>query len=297
MSLRVQYARPLNVDQTVALLGELSSGAVIIAGGQELMPFINYGRVSPSVLVDISGLKDLQNIETSDDGLSIGALTVHRDIQINPLINEIAPLLAHAALQIGGGRQVHNQGTIGGNIVAMHPLYDIIPALLVLDAEIEITSQQGSRIVSMADLINESNHKMGTHAVLTRVLIGNSPAGQGWGYEKLKITDGCYGSANAAATVCLAEDGQVQSVRLAIGAVTEKILNLSEDLATFLPASPDADLDSRIAGIVESAVEQPLSDQQGHGEYRRAMAGVVARKAFHQALDMARQDMALRERM
>ena len=106
MSLRVQYARPRSLDQAAELLGGLTSGAVIIAGGQELMPHLNYGRLAPSVLVDISNLSELRGIQATDSGVAIGALCVHRDIQHDALVSERAPLLAFAASQVGGGWQV-----------------------------------------------------------------------------------------------------------------------------------------------------------------------------------------------
>ena len=287
MSLRLQYARPRNLDQTMGLLDGLSAGAMIIAGGQELMPHLNYGRISPSVFVDISGLKELQGVEATNAGISIGALTVHRDVQTDPMISETLPLLAYAAGQIGGGRQILNRGTIGGNIVAVHPLYDIIPALLVLEAEIEIANSAGSRVVSLSDLLTDTSHQLGTHAVLTRIIVPNPPQPHGWAYEKLKISDGCYASANAAAMATLGPDGKLASVRLTIGAVTERTIDLTPALSDLVAEDPDADLDETIAEACKTSIPEPLSDQQGHGEYRRAMASVVARRAVAAAVQSA----------
>ncbi len=279
MSLRVQYARPRNLGQAAELLGALGSGAMIIAGGQELMPYINYGKLDPSVLVDIGSLNELRGIESIDGVISIGALTVHRDIQNDPLVNESAPLLANAAVQVGGGWQVQNQGTIGGNIVSMHPLYDIVPPLLVLGAEVEMQNADGARRTTLAALIDDSSHQLGTGAVLTRVLVPEAPANAGWAYEKLKLTDGSYGSANAAAMLTLDASGKVQSIRLVLGAVTEKPLDVSDTLEKLCGRMPGADFDAAVEAACIAAVTQPLSDQQGDAEYRQAMAGVVGRRA------------------
>ncbi|NNL99599.1 MAG: xanthine dehydrogenase family protein subunit M, partial [Gammaproteobacteria bacterium] len=114
MSRHAMYARPRNLEQAAALLGALDTGAMLIAGGQELMPYINYGQMEPSVLVDISGLKELNGISLEPDGaLAIGALSVHSEIARDPGVLAAAPLLAHAVTLVGGGRQVHNRGTIG----------------------------------------------------------------------------------------------------------------------------------------------------------------------------------------
>ena len=287
MSLRVQYARPRNLGQAAELLGALGSGVMIIAGGQELMPYINYGKLDPSVLVDISALNELRGIESIDGMISIGALTVHRDIQSDPLVNESAPLLADAAVQIGGGWQVQNQGTIGGNIVCMHPLYDIVPPLLVLGAEVEMQNTDGAHRTPLAALIDDSSHQLGTSAVLTRVLVPEAPATAGWAYEKLKLTDGSYGSANAAAMVALDSGGKVQSIRLVLGAVTEKPLDVSNSLEKLHGRMPGAEFGAAVEAACIAAVKQPLSDQQGNAEYRQAMAGVVGRRAAAAAAQRA----------
>ena len=287
MSLRVQYTRPRKLDQACELLGGLGAGAMIIAGGQELMPYMNYGKLDPSVLVDIGGLTELQGIEQVNGSISIGALTVHRDIQTDESINEAAPLLAYSAGEVGGGWQVHNRGTVGGNIVSMHPLYDIVPSLLALEAEVEMQNAEGPRTTSLAALIGETSHKLGTAAVLTRVLLPRNTAGSGWAYEKLKLTDGSYGSANAAALVKLDASGNIANIRLVIGAVTELPLDVSASLEKLTGRAPDASLEAAVEDVCVAAVKQPLSDQQGGGEYRRAMAGVIGRRAVVAAANSA----------
>ncbi len=221
MSLHPMYARPRDLEQASELLASLSSGAVIIAGGQEIMPYINYGVMMPDVYVDIGGIDALRGVSAETDEVSIGPLTVHRDIQNIEEIVERLPLLAYAAKQIGGGMQVHNRGTIGGNIVAMHPLYDIAPALLALEADVELLSEKGSQRMSLAELQDLSNHGLGTSSILTKILVKPMSPTTLWGYYKLKNSAGAYGSANAAVVIQL--DGEnIKSIRVAIGAATEK---------------------------------------------------------------------------
>ena len=291
MNLRLQYARPRNLEQTVALLDGLATGAMIIAGGQEIMPSINYGQLTPTVLVDIGALSELQGIEEVDGEISIGGLSVHRDIQSDPLILESAPLLAHAASQIGGGWQVHNRGSIAGNIVAMHSLYDIIPALLALQAKVEIASMAGTRTESVADLISSSSQRLGTSEVLTRVIIPTLETGHGWGYEKLKISEGSYGSANAAAIAVKDSDGSLTSLRLVVGAATDLPVDLSQALSEADLNAGIAELTATIKSACFDAISEPLSDQRGHGEYRRAMAGVVAYRAVSSAIDQTQESL------
>ena len=283
MSRRALYALPRDLDEATHLVGALETGAVLVAGGQELMPHINYGQLAPKVLVDITGLEELSGISMDETAVSIGALTVHSDLNRDPMVRARLPILAHAAAQIGGGRQVQNQGTIGGNIVAMHSLYDIVPPLLALNAAVEIHDRDETRRVALADLIAESGHGLGTTAILSRVIVSPQAEDSGWGYEKLKITEGAYATANAAVVLALDERNRIASLKAVIGAVAE----LPLDASGILQGLIGQPWNERAADFVETAcakaVIEPLSDQQGRGDYRRAMAGVVARRAVASA--------------
>ncbi|MFK7831213.1 MAG: xanthine dehydrogenase family protein subunit M [Congregibacter sp.] len=291
MSLFPSFARPNSLQQATDLLSSLASGAVIIAGGQEIMPSVNRGVLQPDVYVDIGSIKELRGIEMDADSgqLAIGALTVHRELQTDELVKQHAPLLALAAHKAGGGRQVHNRGTIGGNIVAMHPLYDISPSLLALEADVEMLKDGVLTRSSLASLLTDTRHGLGSDAILLRVLIAPCAPAVGYGYEKLKMSGGAYGSANAAAIVAM--DGpQFESVRLSIGAVSERLIDATA-AANFLQGqrwSPAAA--EQLKTAVSSLVTEPLSDQQGNGDWRTAMAGVVAVRACTAAVELAQVD-------
>jgi CO/xanthine dehydrogenase FAD-binding subunit len=287
MSLYPSYARPRSLAEAGTILAGLSTGTVLIAGGQELMPAVNAGTLSPETWVDIGGLPELAGISASADGIiSIGALTVHRTLQTNPVIATGLPLLAYAATRAGGGRQVHNRGTIGGNIVAQHPLYDIVPSLLALRADVEVAGTSGTRRVSLAALLRETAHGLGSEAILVRVLVPAMPAGAGWAYEKLKLSGGAYGSANAAAIVTL-DGGSIASLRLVIGAVADRPVDASEAAQILLGRSWGDSAASDLAAAVSALVTEPLSDAQGPADWRRAMAGVVAARAVSTAIGKA----------
>ena len=283
MSLHPQFARPRSVEQATELLAGLTSGAVIIAGGQELMPSINYGHLMPSVFVDIGSIKDLKGITAENGEISIGALTVHRDVQNDESVQRDIPLLAFSASQVGGGWQVHNRGTIGGSIVSMHPLYDILPALLVLGAEVEVAGAGSVRRVSLSDLMKETSHGLGSQSILTRIFIKPMAAAAGWGYEKLKVTGGSYGSANAAAIVSL-DGSKISSLNVVIGAVSALPIDISHGLSRFIGQEWDDSLGDSLADTCSGLVSEPLSDHQGDGEWRRAMGGIMAQRAVASAV-------------
>lgn len=288
MSLHPQYACPRSLEQAITLIDGLGAGVAMLAGGQELMPHLNHARLQPSVLLDLNALPELSGIRVEGESVSIGALTVHRDVQSDPLVVAHAPLLACAAGQVGGGWQVHNRGTIGGNIASFHPLYDVIPALLAQQARIEISAPAGPRIVPLATLMTETNHGLGSGAILLRVIVPRLEPEAGWAYEKLKITDGSYGSANAAAVVTLDAKGRLRRCRLVIGAVCDRPIDVSEALLKFAGKAADPAVLAEIEALCASSITQPLGDQQGDAVYRRAMAGVMGRRAVQRACERAR---------
>ena len=286
MSLHPAFARPRNLDQAAQVMGGLSSGAMIIAGGQEMMPSVNYGALMPEVYIDIGHIKDLQGITEADGQIHIGALTVHRDVQQSDVTQSKVPLLAYAAAQVGGGWQVHNRGTIGGNVVSMHPLYDILPSLMALSAEVDVLKDGTEQRTALADLLKDSSHGLGSESLLVRVVLKPMSAGAGWAYEKLKITAGGDGSANAAAIVTL--DGEkITSLRVVVGAVSELPVDVSDVLGGCRGQAWSEHLADEVEAKVATEVKNPLSDHQGDGDWRKAMAGVMARRAIEAAIKKA----------
>jgi carbon-monoxide dehydrogenase medium subunit len=291
MSLFPSFARPRSLAQASELLAGLASGKVIIAGGQEIMPSVNNGVLQPDVYVDIGSLKELNGIGIDEESgqLAIGALTVHRELQTNELVQQHAPLLAESARKAGGGRQVHNRGTIGGNIVAMHPLYDIAPSLLSLNAEVEMLKNGELSRAPLTQVLADTSHGLGSDAILVRVLITPMAQGSGFAYEKLKMSGGAYGSANAAAIVELSGDN-ITALQLTIGAVAEQLIDAGDAAAFLCGSSWTKDAAERLKGRVSALVTQPLSDQQGAGDWRTAMAGVIAARACAAAVVNAQSD-------
>jgi carbon-monoxide dehydrogenase medium subunit len=283
MSLNPAFARPRSLDQAAEIMGSLSTGAMIIAGGQELMPSVNYGVLMPEVYIDIGQLTSLRGITEEAGAVQIGALTVHRDVQNSDTIRSNVPLLAYAAAQVGGGWQVHNRGTIGGNIVSMHPLYDILPSLLALGADVDVLKDGEEQRVALASLMKDTSHGLGSDSLLVRVVLKSMTPGVGWAYEKLKITAGGYGSANAAAIVTL-EGGKITSLRVVVGAVSELPVDVSDALSGCRGQAWSDHLAEEIETKACAEISNPLSDHQGEGDWRKAMAGIMVRRAVEAAI-------------
>ncbi|MEO1203962.1 MAG: FAD binding domain-containing protein, partial [Pseudomonadota bacterium] len=168
---------------------------------------------------------------------------------------------------------------------SMHSLYDITPPLLALGAEIDIASADGSRTVDLAELLRETGHGLGVTALIRRVRVPVPPPGSGWAYEKLKVTEGSYASANCAALAATDGKGNIASLSLAVGAVEDRPCVVTDAVADVIGGPWTAQSADHVETAVRRAIQTPLSDQRGHGDYRRAMAGVLARRALERAVN------------
>ncbi|MGQ0551452.1 MAG: FAD binding domain-containing protein, partial [Armatimonadota bacterium] len=198
-------------------------------------------------------------------------------------------LLVEAAAQIGGGMQVRNRGTIGGAVSSGNPAYDFAPCLVAIDAEVRLVSASGERRVRAAQFFTDA---FVTAARADELLAGicipaNGAQAAGpstrYAYEKLKFTDGCYCIASAACVVRMHADGTLASVRLALGGVEAVPVRLDAVEARLAGARLTGGLLDDVAALARKAVASPIDDVMADGEYRRAMAGVVARRALARA--------------
>ncbi|HZD70310.1 MAG TPA: FAD binding domain-containing protein, partial [Actinomycetes bacterium] len=129
------YARPGSVAEAVELLAAGDGDAKVLAGGQSLIPLLKLRLALPELVVDIGRLGELAYLRERDDHLAIGALTVHHDLARDRLVREHAPLLAHAAGQVGDP-QVRHRGTLGGSLVHADPAGDLPAALLAYEGTV-----------------------------------------------------------------------------------------------------------------------------------------------------------------
>ena len=139
------YAAPRTLDEAVAILRAHGAEAKVLAGGQSLVPLLNYRLARPRLVLDINGLP-LGGIHAENGGLRLGALTRHHELEESAAIARLCPLLAEAARLIGNVR-VRALGTIGGSLAHADPAAELPMALVALDARVTIASASGRRTV------------------------------------------------------------------------------------------------------------------------------------------------------
>ena len=280
------YARAESVDEAVMLLARHEGDAKLLAGGQSLVPMLNFRLVHPSLLVDVNRIPGLSTIEEGNGALRIGALARHRELEVSVAVAERFPVL-RAAVRHVAHLAIRNRGTLGGSLAHADPAAELPMMALLLDATLEVSGPAGSRRLAARDFFRSAlTTTLGDAEMLTRVELPFLPPGTGWGFEEVARRAGDFALAAAAATLTL-DGGTVSEARLAVMGAHDTPLRIpaAEALLAGEPASRDA-MDAA-ARVARNAVE-PYDDLHASAGFRRHLVEVLARRALESAARRAR---------
>ncbi len=214
------YVRPISIEEALSILKE--DGAKVIAGGTDLMISLRLKKIEPSLIVDISHIKELEVIEEGEDRVSIGALVTHAEVAASPVIKKLAKGLLLASLSVGGP-QIRNLGTIGGNIVNASPAADTIPALVCLNAVLHLRSKDRERKLPITEFITAPYKTcIESDEVLTHISFSRPKNSRKWVFIKVaRRASLAISRLNLALSYEITE-GRFKDVRLSIGSVTPR---------------------------------------------------------------------------
>ena len=288
------YFAPKTQGQTLELLHHLGPEARMLAGGTDLFVAMREKGLRTKSLIDIKGVADLRGIASlNGSGLSIGAATPLHEIEMNPLVREVSPVLSNAVGTIGS-LQVRNRGTLGGNLVNASPSADSVPALLVLDAKVELLSAAGSREVSLeAFFTGPGKTVMEPGEILKRVIIPRPEPGQFSVYLKFgprRAMD--IAVVGVAVSLIFSRDRTCKEARVALAAVAPTPLRAPRTEAALAGKIDEAAIAHAAAEAMAEA--RPISDVRASAEYRRHLVGVLVRRALNQVISQY-QGAPLRE--
>jgi carbon-monoxide dehydrogenase medium subunit len=280
------YVAATSVTEAVAHLARHDGAAKVLAGGQSLVPMLNFRLLDPAVLVDINRIADLSGIAERDGALRIGALTRHRQLEIAPVIAERFPVLTAAMAHVAH-LAIRNRGTIGGSLSHADPAAELPALMLLLDATIAISGRDGERRVPARDFFEGTlTTALDSAELVTAIDLPALPPRTGWGFEEIARRSGDFAMAGVAATVSL--DGNTAAdARIALFGVHETPLRAEAAEALLRGTSFDAD---RIAAAATTAQEAvvPMDDLHASADYRRHLVGVLVRRAVAAAWARAR---------
>lgn len=275
-----QYHRPETIGAVIECLCSLED-AKLLAGGQSLLPMMNFRYVTPAHVIDLNRVSELQGIEIDGDTLLVGAMTRQRELKASKLIRERCPLMAEA-LHWVGHVQTRNRGTLGGSLAHLDPAAELPGVLLAHDAVLQLTGPGGMREVPMAEwAIAYMTPNLEPDELLWRIRIPLWPKGHGYGFQELARRHGDFAMAGAAALVQL-ESAKIQRTAIALIGVDDGPLRLTAAEQQLQGQSPSRSL---IETASRAAHELPgIEDVHASAEYRRKIAAVMTRRALNQAL-------------
>ena len=278
------YHRPSTVAETIEALSRLDD-AKLLAGGQSLMPMMNFRYATPAHVVDLNRIPELAGIADDGDALVIGAMTRQRDIKDCALIAARCPLLAEALHHVGHV-QTRNRGTIGGSLVHLDPAAELPGVLLAHDAVLEIEGSDGARSVPMSQwAIGYMTPALEPEELLVRVRVPAWPAGHGFGFSEVARRHGDFAMAGAGALVRM--DGEsIGRCAIALVGVDDGPVRLGAAEALLTGGVPTPDV---LQAAAQEALDVPgMEDVHASAAYRRKIAAVVTRRALGLALARAR---------
>jgi carbon-monoxide dehydrogenase medium subunit len=265
------YVRADSAEHAVKLLGEHGDDAKLLAGGHSLLPLMKLRLATPAVLIDLGRVSDLSYVRDAGDHVAVGALTRHHDVEHSDLLGTEAPLLRHAAGQVGDP-QVRHRGTIGGSIAHGDPASDLPAVLLALRATLVAQGPGGTREIPVDDFFTGFlETALAPDEVLTEIRVPKVP-GAGWSFQKFNRRAQDWAIVGVA---CLRNNGSTGIGLVNMGSKPLRA-TASESALSGGGSAEDA------AAVADQDTE-PSADLNASTDYRRHLARVLVRRALDEA--------------
>ncbi|HEY1432360.1 MAG TPA: xanthine dehydrogenase family protein subunit M [Stellaceae bacterium] len=280
---KFDYYSPATIDEALLLLGRYQGEARVLAGGQSLVPMMNFRLATPAAIVDLNRVPGLAKVEATNGTISIGAMARQRQLEFAPLIRAQLPLLSEA-LRWVGHLPTRTRGTIGGSIAHADPAAEIPMVLQTMVGEVVVRGPQGERRIAAPDLfLAPLTTALGPDEILTEVRFPVTPPGAGCAIEEFARRKGDF--AIAAIAVVLVRDGErCTMAHLATAGIGPVPVRLYEAEAILqekgLGETAIAEATQRAAELVE-----PMADHNASADFRRHLTGVLTRRAVVKARD------------
>ena len=276
---RFEYHAPTTVEEALGLLTRYGGDAKLLAGGQSLMPLLNFRLVRPAALIDLNRIAALAYIREVNGHVALGAMTRQRTVEFSSVVRQRLPLLAEATRWVGH-LPIRTRGTLGGSIAHADPAAEYPAVLTALEGEVVARSPRGERTLRPADLYQTYlTTSLAPDEILTEVRLPAMPAGSGWAFEEFARRHGDFALVGIAAVVRIQERVRVRLATAGASPVPLRLRAAEEILER------DGLSDATIAAAAARAGElvQPDSDIHASADYRRHLTGVLTARALQRA--------------
>ena len=266
----------------MALLKRYGSDARLLAGGQTLLPLMNFRLAAPEVIIDLNRIPELAFIKVVEGRVHIGAMTRQRALEFSPIVARDLPLL-HEAIKMVGHLPTRSRGTIGGSLANADSAAEIPMVLQVLEGEVLVRGPNGERTIPAAELVLDAmTTSLADDEMLAEVRFPVMPSEARFAIEEFSRRHGDFAIA-AVAAMLVVKDGRCEKARIATAGVSSFSSRLTAAEEALEGRAVDADAIEKAAEAAAEAVE-PVSDRNASEEYRRHLTKVLTARVLKRAV-------------
>ena len=282
-----EYHVPDSLEEALFLLRDHGSDAKLLAGGQSLVPAMNFRVVQPSVIIDLNRLKELDYVREDGGSVHIGAMTRERTLEFFPLIAEKFPLLAEAMPHVAHP-QIRNRGTLGGSLANADPAAELPVIMLALGARLKVRNADGERWVDVQNFFSGMfTTDLAADEMLIEIELPSSPKRTGWSFLEVAPRAGDYALMGVAVLLTLDEDKVCKQARLVYLNAGDGPVEAKQAAQALEGEHITDEQIASVAILVSETEVNPFGNVHASVEYQRHLANVLTKRALKLALQRA----------
>jgi carbon-monoxide dehydrogenase medium subunit len=277
-----EYVAPRKTEEAVALLAQHGDRAKVLAGGQSLVPLLNFRLARPEVLVDVNRVAELAYVRPSDGGLAIGAMTRQHALERSDVVRARLPIVAEACRLIGH-LPIRHRGTVGGSLAHADPASELPAVMVALEAELTASGKSGRRTLSAEQFFTGIfTTALAPDELLTEVRVAALPPRTGGAFLEIARRAGDFALVGAAALVTVDDAGRVTRARVALCGAGPTPIRAREAERVLVGERPEGRVLDEAAEAAARGTDPP-SDIHASAAFRRKLARHVGRQAIELA--------------
>ncbi|MEK6256471.1 MAG: xanthine dehydrogenase family protein subunit M [Chloroflexota bacterium] len=282
------YLAPDSLDEALAHKSEHGEDAKPLAGGQSLIPAMNFRVAQPSILTDLNRIAELDFIREDNGSVSIGAMTRQSAVEKSTLIKEMAPLI-HETMPYIAHPQIRNRGTIGGSLAHDDPAAELPVLAIALNAQFKVQDTKGERLIEAKDFfLGFFEVSMKAEELLTEVLFPKFPDRTGWSFQEISRRRGDFAMAGVASVVTLDSDGACEDVRIVLLNVGVGPVEATQAVNSLQGSKITQKTINEAAALAAEKDISPFGNLHATPDYQRHLTKVLVARTLLQAHDRAK---------
>jgi carbon-monoxide dehydrogenase medium subunit len=282
------YIAPQTLDEALEIVNEHGYEAKLLAGGQSLIPAMNFRLAQPSLIVDLNSVNELDKLHPDEShGMRIGSMVRYSQLEHSQVLRELAPLVSEVMPHIAHP-QIRNRGTAGGSLAHADPAGELPVVMVALQAGFRLRSASGERWVNAKDFFEGLfTTVLEPEEILVDIAVPPKQANTGYAFLEQARRYGDYAQAGVAAVVTLNGQGFCHEVRLVYLNAGETPMVASQAAAIMIGKAPTSELIEEAAHYASREEIEPITDIHDTAEYKRHLAFVLGKRALQRAVAVA----------